>query len=255
VSSLSLKAVKSTTSSEQDGHIVVAIGDDARDAAQSVGDRCGEHVQEQELGTGQGPIAGANRVLEEQIGSKRHARHVQYEERGHDRCRDLRRVAREPLIDQPGDCREHDEAQKPRNRALRTDDEQRTEWRDQRPQAHRARREVPAKAPLQQKWQRQHEEQLAVAEERDALCPREDHERDHGDHLVEERDRRRPRQPERQIGRHPDHGEDRDREGRQRQRGLLDPQCLWVLWRHADLSDHLTEPLQPTHGHLTARAG
>ena len=121
----------------------------------------------------------------------------------------------------PESNRQPEECAEPRNRLVGREEEERPDRRDQGPQAHGTRGEVTAERPLEQEWQQRHHRHLAEPEEAVALGPSEHHEASHRCDLVDEWDRRGPRQTQQPIRADPDDGQTRDAGGREGQRGLL----------------------------------
>ena len=105
-------------------------------------------------------------------------------------------------------------------------EEHRPERALERPQAHRARRDVATEAPLEQERQQDDQDELAEPEEAVVLRPGEHDERRDRHDLVRERDRRRDRQAQRQVRPDPDNREHGHGDRRHGERHLLETDLI-----------------------------
>ena len=146
---------------------------------------------------------------------------------------------------EPGDDRQGKEQDEPRNGLAGVVEEQGSKGALERPQAHRARSHVAAKAPLEQERQQDDEEELAESEEAVALRPGEQHKARDRHELVGERDRGRFWKTQGEVGAHPDDGEPGHRHRGQGEGHLLDADLLRVVLSDADERELRDEPTDP----------
>ncbi len=227
---------------EQDRDVVVALGDDPGLVLEPLGDRPRQDVEEEPLGAGERRVAGADRVLQEHVRRDRDTHDVEDKERIADRRRDCRGVRSQQRFGKPRHDSQDDESDEPWDPFASAVEEQRPEGALERPQAHCARRDVAAEAPLEHERQQDDQDELAKAEEAVVLRSGEHGKRRDRGELIGKRDRGWDRQAEGEIRSDPDdreHGHGHCRHG---QGYLLETDLVRVTRNDADERQALDEP-------------
>ena len=140
-------------------------------------------------------------------------------------------------------------------RRPRAHEHDRPERCDERPDDHGAGVHEPAERPLEEHGQDEHQADLHDPEDVVPLGPRQEDEARDGRELVRERDGRRERATEREVGERPRGREDADARGDERQRTLAQPGVGVVARSEADRGQAFERPGRFGGRHRSARRG